>query len=285
MQRYPVWLKRSFSPDGVVRQVRDLVADLQLTTVCESALCPNLSECYSQRQLTFMILGSRCTRRCGFCAIDTARPFAVDPDEPQRIAQAIERLNLRHAVLTSVARDDLRDEGAGHFVAVLHAIRKRMPQITLEVLVPDFHAKEALIRQVVCEGYPEVFAHNVETIKRLSRQLRPQADYHRSLKTLTTAASLGANSKIKSSVMVGLGETQQELEETFRDLSSCGVTHLTVGQYLRPTPSHLPVVEYLAPEQFVAYEQMAYACGMRWVKAGPFVRSSYHAAEALTATV
>ena len=281
MPHYPAWMKKPFSPDGTAGEVRTLVRDLNLVTVCESARCPNLSECYAQRQLTFMILGDTCTRSCRFCAVDNGRPKPVAPDEPWRVAEAVSRLRLRHAVITSVARDDLRDEGAGHFVNVIRAVRSQNPGVTIEVLVPDFHGRRELLTLILEEGRPEVFAHNVETIERLSDLLRPQADYRRSLEVLRFAASLGTESLMKSSVMVGLGETPDELCATFQDLVRAGVTHVTIGQYLRPDASQLPVMEYLSPERFCAYERLAHAAGFSWVKAGPFVRSSYHAVDAV----
>ena len=280
MRRYPDWLKRPFSPDGVAREVGGLVGDLNLQTVCESARCPNLHECWSQRQLTFMILGNTCTRSCGFCSVPHGRPEPVSDDEPQRVAEAVHRLKLLHVVVTSVARDELSDEGVGHFIRVIAAIRAQNPGVTVEVLVPDFHAKEALLRPLIEEGRPEVFAHNVETVERLSKLLRPQADYRRSLAVLRLAAGWGGG-LVKSSVMVGLGETIEELAHTFRDLVEAGVTHLTIGQYLRPDADHLPVMEYVSPRRFQALERVAYETGLTWVRSGPFVRSSYHAVEAL----
>lgn len=282
MMRYPVWLKRSFTSDGTIRQVRALIGDLRLNTVCESALCPNLLECWSQRQLTFMILGGRCTRTCGFCAVEHGRPDAVDDEEPVRISEAVRRLGLRHAVITSVARDELADEGAGHFVRVIEAVRAGNPGVTIEVLAPDFHAREALVRQVVEDGRPEVFAHNLETVERLSRLVRPQAEYRRSLDTLRLAAGCGRGTLIKSSLMLGLGEVETEVVQAFKDLVGVGVTQMTIGQYLRPDADRLPVMEYLSPERFAAYARLAYEAGLRWVKAGPLVRSSYHAVDALT---
>ena len=284
MRRYPDWLKQSFSPDGVAREVRSLVGDLRLSTVCDSALCPNLRECWSQRQLTFMILGDRCTRSCRFCAVAHGRPLGVETDEPERVAEAVHRLGLQHVVITSVARDDLRDEGASHFVEVIAAVRRANPSVTVEVLVPDFHGREPLIRTVMEEGHPEVFAHNIETVERLSPMVRPQAGYRRSLEMLRLAASLPAGSLIKSSLMVGLGETQAELLQTFGDLRQAGVTHVTIGQYLRPDPAHLPVMDFVSPQRFRVYEQLAYESGFTWVKSGPFVRSSYHAIEAVQST-
>ena len=281
MQRYPRWMKQAFSPNGAAREVRGLVGDLRLATVCESALCPNLKECWSQRQLTFMILGETCTRSCGFCAVDHGRPEPVQADEPWRVAEAVRRLGLEHVVITSVARDDLQDEGAGHFVDVIRAVRAGNPGVTIEILTPDFHGRAELVRRVLEEGRPEVFAHNVETIERLSPLLRAQADYRRSLAVLRLAASLETGSLVKSSLMVGLGETPGEVRQTFSDLRACGVTHVTIGQYLRPDPAHLPVLEYVSPERFRSYETLAREAGFHWVKSGPFVRSSYHAVDAL----
>lgn len=281
MTRYPGWLKRTFSPDGVASEVQTLMADLGLATVCQSALCPNLHECYSKRQLTFMILGERCTRSCGFCAVAHGRPEPLAADEPRRVAEAVRRLGLSHVVITSVARDDLKDEGAGHFVDVIRIVRQENPGITVETLIPDFHAREPLLTHLLEAGRPEVFAHNVETVERLSGLLRPQAAYRRSLTVLAWAASRKTGSLIKSSVMVGLGETLEELARTFDDLVASGVTHLTIGQYLRPDADHLPVMEYVSPERFRTYERLAYAAGLTWVKAGPFVRSSYHAIDAI----
>lgn len=275
-------MKKQFSPDHTAQEVRGLVSDLALVTVCESALCPNVRECYSQRQLTFMILGDRCTRSCAFCAVAHGKTEAVAADEPWRVAEAISRLALKHAVITSVARDDLADEGAGHFVETLRVVRQRNPGCTIEVLVPDFHGRRALIQRVIEEGRPEVFAHNVETVRRLSGLLRPQADYRRSLDVLRLAALHSRGSIIKSSVMVGLGETRGELAEAFGDLLQAGVTHLTIGQYLRPDAQHLPVMEYISPERFQEHDQSAREAGFAWVKSGPFVRSSYHAIDALT---
>ena len=281
MRTYPDWMKQSFSPDGTAGEVRALVADLELTTVCESALCPNLRECWSQRQLTFMILGERCTRSCRFCAVAHGKPEPVAADEPWRVAEAVQRLGLKHVVITSVARDDLQDEGASQFVEVIRAVRAAVPEITVETLVPDFHGRTELLMHVLDAGRPDVFAHNIETIERLSGLVRPQAGYRRSLDVLGFAASWGGHRLVKSGLMVGLGETAEELRQTFDDLRQTGVTHLTIGQYLRPTAGHLPVMEYVSPERFREYERLAYGAGFAWVKSGPFVRSSYHAIDAL----
>jgi lipoic acid synthetase len=199
------------------------------------------------------------------------------------VAEAVARLKLRHVVITSVARDDLADEGAAHFVEVLRVVRERNPGTTVEILVPDFHGRVALLRQVLEQGRPEIFAHNIETIERLSPLLRPQADYRRSLGVLQFTAGAQAGSLVKSSMMLGLGERRDEVARAFEDLRRAGVTHLTIGQYLRPDASHLPVMEYVSPSRFDAFARMASDCGFRWVKAGPFVRSSYHAVDAMDA--
>lgn len=286
MRRYPDWLKQEFSPNGTARAVGSLIEDLDLVTVCQSALCPNIQECWSQRQLTFMILGETCTRSCRFCAVEHGKPKPVAQDEPWRLAEAVKRLGLRHVVITSVARDDMPDEGAGHFVTVIEAVRQVNPGVTVEVLVPDFHARPELISAVMA-AHPEVFAHNIETIARLSELVRPQAEYRRSLDVLrqasTQAAACATTSLIKSSIMLGLGEREGELRQAFADLRGAGCTHLTLGQYLRPTPEHLPVMEYVSPARFAHFERQAYAAGFQWVKAGPFVRSSYHAVDAIDA--
>ncbi len=281
MRRYPEWLKQSFSPDDTARQVQTLVDGLRLTTVCQSAVCPNLRECWSQRQLTFMILGERCTRLCRFCAVPHGRTSLPEADEPTRVAEAVQRLGLRHVVITSVARDDMPDEGAAHFIAVVKAVRERSTEVTVELLVPDFHGRVRLIRELIDQAEPEVFAHNVETIERLSPIFRPQADYRRSLDVLATAAAMDAGSRIKSSLMVGLGETEEEMLGTFRDLRGSGATHLTIGQYLRPDATQLPVMEYVSPGRFQRYRALALEAGFVWVQAGPFVRSSYHAIDAV----
>jgi lipoic acid synthetase len=228
-----------------------------------------------------MILGERCTRSCRFCAVAHGRPEPVEADEPGRVAEAVRRLGLVHVVITSVARDDLRDEGAGHFVEVIRMVRRENPDVTVETLVPDFHGRDELVRTVVAEGRPEVFAHNVETVERLSGLLRPQAAYRRSLRVLGLAASQDGGCRIKSSLMLGLGESLEEVGQTFDDLRGVGVTHLTIGQYLRPDADHLPVMEYVSPERFAEYEALAYRAGFAWARSGPFVRSSYHAVEAL----
>ena len=254
---------------------------LDLHTVCEEARCPNLGECWSHGNVSFMILGDRCTRRCGFCAVETARPVRVDPEEPGRLAEGVLRLGLKYVVVTSVARDDLEDEGAGHFAHCIQAIRQRVPGVQVEVLVPDFHARPELIRRVV-EAMPEVYNHNLETVRRLQREVRPQAGYERSLQVLRLASELGGpRMKTKSGLMVGLGERPDEIRQAMADLRETGCSILTVGQYLRPTPAHRQVEEFVPPARFAEYGRWGEAMGFSFVGSAPYVRSSYNAFEAL----
>jgi len=257
---------------------RRLVHGLKLNTVCVAARCPNLSECWARHTATFMILGDRCTRACRFCAVTTARPEPPDEGEPQRLAEGAARLGLRHVVITSVARDDLEDEGAGHFASCITAVRDRIPEATVEVLVPDFHAREVCV-QVVLDAAPEVFNHNVETVPSQHERVRPQAKYPRSLETLHLAKQLRPDAVTKSGVMVGLGERHDELIGVFRDLRSIGCDLLTIGQYLQPARSqrHVPVEKFYTPEEFDELGEIAKGLGFAGVASGPFVRSSYFA--------
>lgn len=261
-------------------ELKRLVRRLGLHTVCESAACPNIGECWNHRTATFMILGNHCTRRCGFCAVQKGVPLPVDPDEPRRVAEACQHLGLKHAVITSVNRDDLKDGGAGHFAAVIRAIRERIPGCRVEVLVPDFQgSREAM--KIVMDAAPDVLNHNIETVPRLYREVRFGARYERSLEMLRYAAELRPDIPTKSGLMVGLGETDEEVLEVLRDLRRNLVRIVTIGQYLRPTLQHLPVLRYVTPEQFAEYRRAALEMGFEHVESGPFVRSSYHAAEAL----
>jgi lipoic acid synthetase len=258
-----------------------LISDLQLHTVCESAQCPNRWECWSQGTATFMIAGDRCTRACGFCAVTTAKPFALEQDEPQRVAEAVRRMNLKHVVITAVARDDLKDGGADHFARTITAIRNMDPSIIVEVLVPDFHAQDWCI-QLVLDAGPDIYNHNMETVERLTPLVRSRARYRTSLEVLRRAKELASGScriATKSGVMLGLGEKETELFQTMDDLREVGCEVLTMGQYLRPTPKHLPVVEFISPEQFNYYGDIARRKGFLYVASGPLVRSSYHAAD------
>ncbi len=277
-RRLPPWLKRPLPTGDVLLATREIVRRSGVATVCEEARCPNLSECWSHRHATFMILGDLCTRRCAFCAVTTARPSAPEVDEPERLARAVRELGLRHVVITAVARDDLEDEGAGHFARCVRAIRREMPTCVIEVLPADFHAREACIA-AVCEAGPDIYNHNQETVERLSPSIRPAARYHRTLEVLRTVKRLLPRTFTKSGLMVGLGETRRELWQTMADLRDAQVDILTVGQYLRPSEKHAPVARYLPPEEFDEIAAEARALGFRAVASGPFVRSSYNAAE------
>lgn len=279
---FPEWLRRRLAIHGQWSQAKRLVEELGLHTVCEEARCPNLGECWSHGNVSFMILGDRCTRRCGFCAVTTGRPRAVDPQEPRRLAEAVERLGLKYVVITSVARDDLQDEGAGLFAACVRGIKERIAGIQVEVLTPDFHAREELIGQVADAG-PEVYNHNLETVERLSPAIRPQAGYRRSLRVLELAKRMGrvGEMKTKSGLMVGLGEREEEVRQCFRDLREVGCDLLTIGQYLRPTPAHREVAEFVPPGRFEIYRAWALELGFSFVASAPYVRSSYNAFEAL----
>lgn len=279
--RRPEWLKAPAPVGREYQELKVLVGDLRLHTVCESAACPNIGECWNKRTATFMILGNFCTRRCGFCAVRKGAPLAVDPDEPRRVAQACAALGLRHAVVTSVNRDDLKDGGAGLFAETIRAIRARAAGCRVEVLTPDFQgSREAL--HTVMEAGPDVFNHNIETVPRLYREVRLGARYERSLEMLALAATLRPAAAVKSGLMVGLGETDEEVLAVLGDLRRHRVRVVTIGQYLRPTLNHLPVLRYVTPGQFAAYRRAALEMGFSHVESGPFVRSSYHAAEALS---
>lgn len=274
----PAWLKRrACLSDGNYLDLLRLMRSLDLHTVCEEAGCPNIYECWRDRTATLMLLGARCTRACGFCDVDTGRPAGLDEDEPNRAAEAIEKMGLAHAVLTSVARDDLADGGAHVFAAAIRAVRDRAPDCRVEVLVPDFRG-DARAARAVCEARPDVFNHNIETVARLQRLVRPQATYARSLTLLARAHRAGLVTK--SGIMCGLGESDAEILDAMRDLRAVGVQIVTLGQYLRPTGRHLPVDRWLTPEEFEALRKAGEAMGFPHVEAGPLVRSSYHARQA-----
>jgi lipoic acid synthetase len=275
-RRLPTWLKRPLPPGDAMLRTRRLLNGLRLNTVCVEARCPNLTECWTRGTATFMILGDQCTRRCGFCAVGTARPEPPDPDEPQRLAEAASQLNLHHVVITSVARDDLLDEGAAHFAACIRSTRALLPHATIEVLTPDFHGRAELI-QVVCDARPEVFNHNIETVASQQKRVRPAARYQRSLDVLRLARAANPRLLTKSGIMVGLGETRAELEQTLRDLRGVGCDLLTIGQYLRPGEGFVPVERYYPPEEFDELGRLAKSLGFAAVASGPFVRSSYFA--------
>lgn len=277
-QKKPDWIKVRLPSNPVFFSTKSLISDLRLHTVCESAQCPNRWECWSGGTATFMIAGDRCTRACGFCAVDTAKPFALEEDEPQRVAEGVKRLGLKHVVITAVARDDLADGGADHFGKTIEAIRALDPKIVIEVLVPDFNGKDEPLQRVL-EAAPDVFNHNLETVERLTPLVRSRAKYQLSLDFLARARELRPALMTKSGVMLGLGETEPELFQAMDDLREAGVRVLTLGQYLRPTPNHLPVVAYITPEMFDHYGDIARNKGFEFVASGPLVRSSYHAAD------
>lgn len=279
--RFPEWIRRGWASGEGFRETKHILADLNLHTVCQSARCPNIAECWHRRTATMMILGNVCTRQCLFCGVQGGGPFTVDPDEPRRVAEAIARLELKHAVVTSVTRDDLDDGGAGHFAETVAAIRTRCPETTIEVLLPDFQGRRESVAAVLESG-PDVFGHNIETVERLHGELRdPRYTYRRSLAVLEIAASLDSGAIIKSSFMVGHGETPDEVRATLSDLLRAGCEAVSIGQYLRPDASARPVAEYVDPEQFRGYEDLARSLGFAFAVAAPFVRSSYHSEEVL----
>jgi lipoic acid synthetase len=272
---FPNWLKKTLPTDGAAAETARLLQRLGLATICQSAKCPNIYECFSRRIATILILGRQCTRKCRFCAVGDGMPAAVDEDEPRRVAEAIRELGLRHAVITSVTRDDLPDGGAEHYARVVTQILSVNDRTTVEVLTPDFAGRTDVLRQIV-EAGPVIFGHNVETAPRLYAQVRPGADYKRSLRFLEAVRELATPGLLtKSGLMVGLGETFNEVLDVFRDLRSVRCDIVTVGQYLQPTAQSLPVNEFVAPETFQDLEQKALAMGFRGAFCGPFVRSSY----------
>lgn len=275
----PDWIKVRLPNNPVFWDTKSMIQDLKLVTVCEEAQCPNRWECWGQGTATFMIAGEKCTRACGFCAVKTAKPDALEADEPSRVAEATKRMNLKHVVITAVARDDLKDGGAEHFQKTINAVRATNPGIVIEVLVPDFNDRDWAL-ELVMKARPHIFNHNLETVERLTPLVRSRAKYHRSLAVLKKAKAM-VDGKIatKSGLMLGLGERPEEISQALDDLLAADVTVLTLGQYLRPTPMHLPVVEYVTPEKFTEWKEIALAKGFRHVASGPLVRSSYHAAD------
>jgi lipoic acid synthetase len=275
----PKWLRAPAPAGENYRDLKGLIGRLRLHTVCESAACPNVGECWNHRTATFMILGNVCTRRCGFCAVEKGAPLPVDYDEPNRVAEAVATLRLRFAVVTSVDRDDREDGGAELFALTIRAIRGRVPGCGVEVLTPDFQGSRAAV-ETVLGAAPDVFNHNTETVPRLYRQVRPGARYERSLQVLAWAREIAPSTPAKSGLMLGLGETAAEVLAVMRDLRASGVRILTLGQYLSPSPRHLPIVRYVAPEEFAELRRAGYEMGYSHVESGPLVRSSYHASQA-----
>ena len=274
MQRKPDWLRVKLPIGKEYAQVRSLVDEHKLHTICESGNCPNMGECWGAGTATFMILGNICTRSCSFCAVATGRPLAVDTDEPNRVANSIKLMSVKHAVLTSVDRDDLKDGGSIIWAETIKAIRRESPGTTMETLIPDFKGIwDNLYR--VCEEKPEVVSHNIETVRRLTKEVRIQAKYDRSMECLNRISALGL--RTKSGIMLGLGETEADVLETMQDLKDTGVHVLTIGQYLQPTKNHHPVLDWIHPDQFALYKEKGREMGFKYVESGPLVRSSYHA--------
>jgi lipoic acid synthetase len=276
--RKPAWLKRRLPSGSGYEKVRTLIDNCRLHTVCQEAKCPNIWECFSRETATFLILGDRCTRNCGFCAVAYGPENPPDPDEPEHVASAVQQLNLAYVVITSVTRDDLPDGGAGHFAETIRTLRKRCPKVGIEILIPDFQGNRDAWRTVL-ESKPDVLNHNLETIRRLYPTVRPQADYHRSLDLIRYAAQYSPGITTKSGLMLGLGETRMEVVTTFTDLIQSGCQILTLGQYLQPSKAHLPVARFVLPEEFEELKILALDKGFREVAAEPFVRSSYRAKE------
>lgn len=275
-QTLPPWLKIRLPRPDTIRQVEGMMREKSLHTVCESAKCPNLPECWSKKTATFMILGNTCTRSCGFCNINTGRGEEVNPMEPLDVAMTSKRMGMKHVVVTSVARDDLKDEGAGHFARTIEMLHKHNPHLIVEVLTPDFKGKPDLVK-IVTDAHPEIFNHNIETIERLHTVVRPAAKYARTMRVLEMVKELDPTIYTKSGMMLGLGETKDEVLRTLEDLRKHGVDAVTIGQYLRPTMKHLPVVRYVHPDEFAEYEQIGIEMGFAFVASGPFIRSSYNA--------
>jgi len=274
------WLRRKLPDQKVVERMDSLLKELNLHTVCDSALCPNRGECFKKGTATFMILGNICTRNCQFCAVEKGKPLPLDLEEPYHIAQAAKHLNLKHIVITSVTRDDLPDGGAKHFARTITEIKKILPESTIEVLVPDFEGSWEVL-QIVIDAHPEVINHNIETVSRLYKLVRPKAVYKRSLELLRQIKIRDKNIISKSGVMVGLGEEKDEMIKAMKDLREVDCNILTIGQYLKPSPHHLKVSNYIHPDEFEAYRKIGMSLGFKYVASAPLVRSSYQAGEIL----
>jgi len=273
-QRKPDWLRVKLPTGKEYAQVRQIVSAHKLHTICESGNCPNMGECWGAGTATFMILGNICTRSCGFCAVATGKPLPADLKEPERVAESVRLMNVKHCVITSVDRDDLKDGGSTIWVETINAIRRVSPQTKFETLIPDFQGKWENLQRII-DVNPDIVSHNLETVRRLTKQVRIQAKYDRSLEVLKRLKDAGV--KTKSGVMLGLGETEDEVIETMNDLRAVGCDVLTLGQYLQPTPKHLPVAEFIRPEKFAKFKEIGLEKGFRFVESGPLVRSSYHA--------
>lgn len=274
IQKKPKWLRVKLPTGKNYKHVRKLVSDNKLHTICESGNCPNMGECWGEGTATFMILGNICTRSCGFCAVATGKPLPVDWDEPEKVAESVRLMEVKHCVITSVDRDELPDGGSLIWVETVKAVRRKSPGTTMETLIPDFKGIEEQVQRII-DVAPEIVSHNIETVRRLTKEVRIQAKYDRSLAVLKQLNEGGM--RTKSGIMLGLGETEEEVIQTMDDLRSVGVDIMTIGQYLQPTTKHLPVKEFVTPEQFEKYKQIGLAKGFRFVESSPLVRSSYRA--------
>lgn len=275
--RKPDWIRVKIPASPAVNDLKKLLRENNLVTVCEEAACPNLPECFTHGTATFMIMGDKCTRRCSFCDVAHGRPDPLDPNEPIHLANTIAKMNLRYVVITSVDRDDLRDGGASHFTACIHSIREKIPTIKIEVLVPDYRGRMEIALEETGKALPDVFNHNIETVPRLYKQARPGSDYAHSLKLLQEFKKRYPAIPTKSGIMLGLGETNDEIEQTLRDLRAHDVDMVTLGQYLQPSRYHMPVARYVTPNEFKQFGEFAKEIGFNKVASGPLVRSSYHA--------
>jgi len=280
MQRKPEWMRVKLSSTAHLNKVNNLLHSYNLNTVCQAANCPNRLECFSSKTATFMILGKECTRHCKFCNVTSHPVEDVNPKEPENVAMAIKELALKHAVITSVTRDDLPDQGAKHFADTVYAIRQYNPQTSIEVLTPDFNGDEACIK-VVVDSKPDVYNHNIETVESLYPNVRPEADYRQSLDVISTIKKLNPKMTTKSGIMLGLGENKDEVIETLKDLHKAGCDIVTIGQYMQPSSEHIDMVRYIHPDEFKQYEDIAYQIGFMAVASSPLVRSSYKALESL----
>jgi len=272
----PAWLRRKLPSGPVYERIRSMIGKDRLHTVCQEANCPNQFECFSAHTATFLILGATCTRNCRFCNIADGRPGPLDPDEPRRVAEAAAKMNLRYVVVTSVTRDDLGDGGAAHFAATIDALREKIPEVRVELLIPDFQGVRSDLETVLA-ARPDVLNHNMETVRRLYPGVRPQANYGRALELLARVKRIDPAIPAKSGIMLGLGETEEEVRQVIADIYHAGCRMLTIGQYLQPTPRHLPVVDFIPPDEFDRWREFALGLGFEKVASGPFVRSSYHA--------
>lgn len=282
-RRLPDWLRKDLSPGHEAGETDRLLKEMDLHTICESGRCPNRDECWSQKTATFMVMGDVCTRSCGFCSVKTGRPAALDPDEPRRVAEAARSMGLEHVVVTSVDRDELPDEGAGHFARVIEELKALSPEPIIEILTPDFKRTQGRAVETILAAGPDIFSHNVETVPGLHRRVRPQAEYAKSLAIFLEIKARSPRTLTKSGLMLGLGETEAELFGVLRDLRAAGCRMLTLGQYLQSDPAGLPVEAFIRPERFAFFKAEALRMGFWWVESAPFVRSSFHAKESFEA--